>query len=323
VLAAKDQVKIYSSTDLKDWSFESDFGTDQGYHGGVWECPDLFQIADSEGTQKWILMVSVGGGDSSEPNGGSSTQYFVGNFNGNTFTAENDEVFWADYGIDNYAGVTWSNIPSQDGRRIFLGWMSNWMYAGSTPTGIWRGEMTVPRELKLIKPNGKYALAFNPVSELDEEKNPALSFSIKAAQDGIELTKNEIIETGSFMINMELDLSASKDFQISIGNDLENLSILYNRQDARFEIDRSKSGIVDFHPNFKRLILCPFTPSSNSLPIQLLVDKSSIELFINNGEKVMTTLIFPKYKYNFFKVTGNKNLLKIFTITGIRKTIVK
>lgn len=325
VLAAKDRIKIYSSADFKDWSFESDFGIDQGYHGGVWECPDLFPLTDSQGVQKWVLLVSVGGGDSSDPNGGSSTQYFVGDFNGKNFTAENDQILWADYGVDNYAGVTWSDVPKPDGRRIFLGWMSNWMYAGATPTDRWRGEMTVPREVKLIKPNGKYALAFTPVNELNAQKDLTLTSTIKAPQNGIELTQNAIIEGGSFLVDMELDCSISGDFEISMGNDLEKLIISYNQKDAEFVIDRSKSGKVDFHPFFKRAIRCKFAPQTSKLPIQLLIDQSSVELFINNGEKAMTALYFSQYKYNFFKVQGNsgKEFLKTFSLTAIKKSMTR
>ncbi len=325
VLAAKDRIKIYSSSDFKDWSFESDFGADQGYHGGVWECPDLFPLVDSHGVQKWVLLVSIGGGDSSEPNGGSSTQYFIGNFNGNTFSAENDQVLWADYGTDNYAGVTWSDIPKEDGRRIFLGWMSNWMYAGATPTDRWRGEMTVPREVKLIQPNGKYALAFTPVAELNAQKDPTQTSTVKTPQNGIELTRNTIIESGSFVVDMELDCSTTGDFVISMGNDIEQFTINYSQKDTEFVIDRSKSGKVDFHPLFKRAIRCKFVPETAKLSIQILVDQSSVELFINKGEKVMTALFFPQYKYNFLKVSGDsgKNFLNTFTIVAVKKSITR
>jgi fructan beta-fructosidase len=325
VLAAKDRIKIYSSADLKDWSFESDFGSDQGYHGGVWECPDLFPLTDIQGVQKWVLMVSIGGGDSSDPNGGSSTQYFIGDFNGKNFTAENDQVLWADYGIDNYAGVTWSDIPKQDGRRIFLGWMSNWMYAGATPTDRWRGEMTIPREVKLIKSNSKYSLAFSPVSEINTLKDPSQKSTIIKPQNGIELTKNTIIEGGSFIVDMDIDFSASGNFEISMGNDLEQLTINYNKTNSEFVIDRSKSGKVDFHPLFKRAIRCKFTPQTAKIPIQILVDQSSVELFINKGEKAMTALFFQQYKYNFFKVKGDsgKDFLNTFTIAALKKSMAR
>ncbi len=107
----------------------------------------LHKVKGSNET-KWVMLVSINPGG---PNGGSATQYFVGNFDGTHFIKENREILWVDWGRDNYAGVTWSNIPESDGRRLFLGWMSNWQYAMVVPTHVWRSAMTVPRELELIR----------------------------------------------------------------------------------------------------------------------------------------------------------------------------
>jgi len=323
VVAANDRIKIYASSDLINWTFQSDFGIGIGYHGGVWECPDLFPMIDENGTEKWVMIVSYGGNEDSKPNGGSATQYFIGGFNGKEFKAENEEVLWVDYGIDNYAGVTWSNIPNVDGRRIFIGWMSNWMYAGTTPTVSWRGQMTVPREIKLKHTNGKYALAFLPVVELNEQKNTSTTIAFKTPQKSVEILKNEIIEGGSFLIEMEIDFSKTDNFEIETGNALENLKVNYNKQSGEFVIDRSKSGKVDFHPVFKHPIKCDFDYSNQIIPIQMLVDNSSVEIFINNGEKVMTALFFPQYKYNFLKVKGSSDndFVKRFMLSEIKKTI--
>lgn len=150
-LAAGNKLMFYSSLNLKDWKFESEFGENIGAHGGIWECPDLFPIK-IEGSDKtnWVLLVSINPG---APNGGSATQYFIGDFDGSTFTLDKDfsnqlsnqNALWLDYGRDNYAGVTWSNIAETDGRKLFIGWMSNWDYARDVPTFKWRSSMTVPR----------------------------------------------------------------------------------------------------------------------------------------------------------------------------------
>jgi hypothetical protein len=123
---------------LKEWKHLSNFGP-AAEIGGIWECPDLFQIDD-----KWVLIVSL------NPGGfqiGSGTQYFIGQWNGREFIADDVKTRWLDYGRDNYAGVTFSNTP--EGKRIFLGWMSNWEYANKVPTEPWRSAMTLPRELSL------------------------------------------------------------------------------------------------------------------------------------------------------------------------------
>jgi sucrose-6-phosphate hydrolase SacC (GH32 family) len=132
------KISFYSSPNLKEWTHLSDFGP-AAEVGGIWECPDLFQLGD-----KWVLIVSL------NPGGfqiGSGTQYFVGQWNGKEFIADDVQTRWIDYGRDNYAGVTFSNAP--DNKRIFLGWMSNWDYAVKVPTDPWRSSMTIPRELSL------------------------------------------------------------------------------------------------------------------------------------------------------------------------------
>ncbi|HRF40432.1 MAG TPA: glycoside hydrolase family 32 protein, partial [Saprospiraceae bacterium] len=107
-------------------------------------------------------------------NGGSGTQYFVGNFDGKkleldpTFAPDvsGEKAVWLDYGRDNYAGVTWSDIPKEDGRRIFIGWMSNWDYATRVPTQKWRSSTTIPRTLTLRKTGEGYRVFSEPVKEL-------------------------------------------------------------------------------------------------------------------------------------------------------------
>lgn len=144
-LVAGNHVKFYRSQNLKDWGNISDFGIDQGAHGGVWECPDLFPLkVEGSDKEKWVLIISIGNGG---PNGGSGTQYFVGDFDGTTFTSDQKEYKWLDWGTDNYAGVTYNQVPNGD--RIFIGWMSNWQYALTTPTSNWRSAMTLPRKLTL------------------------------------------------------------------------------------------------------------------------------------------------------------------------------
>ncbi|NND62558.1 MAG: glycoside hydrolase family 32 protein, partial [Flavobacteriaceae bacterium] len=141
-LVAGDHVKLYDSSNLKDWRLLSEFGKEVGAHGGVWECPDLFKLKVEESEEeKWVLLVSINPG---APNGGSGTQYFVGDWDGTTFSS-NQSHEWIDLGRDNYAGVTFNNVP--DDTRKFIGWMSNWDYAQSTPTKGWRSAMTLPRDV--------------------------------------------------------------------------------------------------------------------------------------------------------------------------------
>ena len=167
-LATSQTITFYASKNLKQWEKLSEFGENIGAHTGVWECPDLFPLS-YKGETKWILFVSINPGG---PNGGNATQYFIGNFDGTTFTPDPlPYPLWIDYGRDNYAGVTWSNIPESDGRRIFLGWMNNWDYGNMVPTQNFRSAMTLPRELRLADNGEHLVVASFPIKEIGEEKD--------------------------------------------------------------------------------------------------------------------------------------------------------
>lgn len=288
ILAVKDHVNIYSSPDLKNWDFESEFGNDIGAHGGVWECPDLFPLIDDTGNTHWVMLVSINPGG---PQGGSATQYFVGQFDGSEFIPYDTVTRWVDYGADNYAGVTWSNIPESDGRRLFLGWMSNWQYANEVPTTEWRSAMTIPRELKLQLIDKKPILVSVPVDELKELESTPIKFS--------ETTnlKNSLFK---------LDLSPSElPFEIHFSSDLNDQLIISFTQE-NVQVNRANSGKTGFSDSF---------PATHSIDlkdvsmnnIQVYSDRSSIELFINGGQLVMTELVFPNSPYNKLWIT-NKNV---------------
>ncbi len=147
VLVAGDHMQLWKSSNLLDWEFMSDFGKDVGAHGGVWECPDLFELkVEGSDQSKWVLLISINPG---APNGGSGTQYFVGDFDGTSFTTDQKESKWIDLGTDNYAGVTYNGLS--DDKRLFIGWMSNWSYAQETPTKKWRSAMTLAKTTRFKK----------------------------------------------------------------------------------------------------------------------------------------------------------------------------
>lgn len=179
-IASGQVIKFYSSPNCLDWTYLSEFGEGRGEHGGVWECPDLFplQVKGSNET-KWVLIVNINPGG---PAGGSATQYFVGDFNGKEFISAQSKTQWMDYGKDNYAGVTWSNAP--ESRRILIGWMNNWEYAGEKPCIEWSGAATFPRELGLVKELDTYLLTSEPVKEIEKlygEKVEFINQDIKAS----------------------------------------------------------------------------------------------------------------------------------------------
>ncbi|MDP5158955.1 MAG: glycoside hydrolase family 32 protein [Flaviramulus sp.] len=318
-LAAGNKLMFYSSLNLKDWKFESEFGENIGAHGGIWECPDLFPIK-IEGSDKtnWVLLVSINPG---APNGGSATQYFIGDFDGSTFTLDKDfsnqlsnqNALWLDYGRDNYAGVTWSNIAETDGRKLFIGWMSNWDYARDVPTFKWRSSMTVPRELSLKKHNNTYHLKSLPVEELYHFVEKSLvKDSLSNNQINFELN-NSII--GMTKTNIEFELSDLKHniYNFLIYNKLgDSLSIGLDNLKNEFFINRKKSGKVNFSEKFvSNISKARALKTLNQLKVKILLDKTSVEVFYNDGEVVMSELFFPNGPMEKFNIISDDKTFKI------------
>ena len=308
VLAAGQKIMFYSSSNLKDWNLESDFGDDIGGHGGVWECPDFFPMV-VQGTDeiKWVLFVSINPGG---PNGGSATQYFVGDFDGKQFkidaSFENDinnmehKSIWIDYGRDNYAGVTWANIPDTNGRKLFMGWMSNWDYANIVPTETWRSATTLARSVELQKIDSSYRLLFQPVKELFNYRSTKFkkeSIVIKRAEKIID---SKSIDLSSTEINFKiLDLKNSS-FTFKLTNKQgDTLAFGYNNGEKNFFVDRRKSGKTGFSEKFKnRVSLAKRTSLNPDLLGTIILDKTSIELFFDNGETVITEIFFPNSPFS-------------------------
>ena len=322
IMAVNDRVHIYSSPDMKEWTLESEFGMGIGAHGGVWECPDLFplKIAGSDIT-KWIMLVSINPGG---PNSGSATQYFIGDFDGNKFVPDDTDVRWLDWGRDNYAGVTWSNIPEADGRRIFIGWMSDWKYATVVPTTAWRSASTIPRELSLIHENGHYALASNHVREFEDLWKASDTVNIKP----VSFTGEKEISSGliplmqsQLIFDFKLSDIRVDTLGIILENNLKERFIIgYSSIKKQFYTDRRASGSSGFSNEFAGISIAPYVPGKN-LKLNLLVDASSVELFVDDGRLVMTNLVFPTEKFTRLNIfsKGGTGLLNKAEFHGIER----
>ena len=293
-LATKDRITFYSSPNLKNWTKESEFGSTLGAHGGVWECPDLFPMT-LNGKAHWVLIVNLNPGG---PNGGSATQYFVGNFDGKTFTPSTTGTKWADFGPDDYAGVTWSNTG---GRRIFQGWMSNWEYANQVPTSPWRNALTVPRELGLQQVGAQIYLTSQPVKELSKITQPGITLK--------DITVNKEYDLAQKFRNpgdkFQLKLTAKQltDFSLVLSNSKgEELVIGYDKKANQYFIDRSKAGKVAFNPKFAGRHTSPRFATAAQTDLTLLFDASSVELFADHGLTVMSELFFPTEVMNTMKL---------------------
>ena len=315
-LVAGDHARFYSSHDLKEWILMSEFGKNLGAHGGVWECPDLFKLK-VEGTveEKWVLLISINPG---APNGGSGTQYFIGDFDGQTFTSDQKENRWVDWGTDNYAGVTYNNAPN--GNRIFIGWMSNWLYAGKTPTEKWRSAMTLPRKFTMKKIAGDYHLFNYPVEAINAVVSDKTNKTLVIAAE-----TNKLITSENFNQSEIRFTTSSKDFQLKFSNGANDELLLTMMGEGKtFFLDRSKSGIVDFQEDFGKGIQQMPVPDlpDGEYEVNVFIDRSSVEVFINDGHYVMTSQIFPNGNYTDLIIgnLGDRELsMKAFSINEVKR----
>ncbi|MCV2484364.1 glycoside hydrolase family 32 protein [Flavobacterium sp. SH_e] len=315
-LAAQDRIHFYKSSNLKNWEFASEFGKNIGAHGGVWECPDFFEIK-VEGTKekKWILIVNLNPGG---PNGGSGVQYFVGDFDGKTFTMDttfaervnNEKAVWADYGKDNYAGVTWNNVPTSDGRRLFIGWMSNWEYAQQVPTTTWRSSTTIPRELKLVKKQNHYNLVSTPVKEINNYVSKTIKTKSKTGKGTLNLIENGKADLTQTVVSLDLKNLKQEDYTFTLSNtNGESLSFGLNNKENYLFVDRSKAGKVDFSDKFALPLSKAFLEGSQkSAAFKIILDKTSIEIFYNNGEKVMTEIFFLNKPFSALSISSQEKI---------------
>ncbi|HWK03245.1 MAG TPA: glycoside hydrolase family 32 protein [Puia sp.] len=301
-LATKDCISFYSSPDLKNWDKESEFGKSSGAHGGVWECPNLFPLK-LEDTTFWVLLVSTNPGG---PNGGSGTQYFIGHFDGREFHPLGNATKWIDYGPDDYAGVTWNNTGR---RKIFLGWMSNWIYANQVPTREWRNAMTIPRDLKLQRVGEEIYLTSQPVKEINRlAAAGAVHLKDISIDNTVDLSDKWQDSSNRYILT--LHAAAIKDFFIAFSNAKgEQLAIGYDKASNHYYIDRIQSGITNFNKEFSKKYSAPRISTEKELNLTLIMDATSLELFADKGLTVMTSIFFPEKPYTQIHIGSNDHLL--------------
>lgn len=303
MLAVGQEMQIYSSGNLKDWKKESSFGAMQGAHGGVWECPDLVEVAvEGSKEKKWVLICNLNPGG---PFGGSAAQYFVGSFDGKKFVNESPtQTKWLDWGKDNYATVTWSNAPA--GRCIALGWMSNWQYANNVPTTQYRSANTLARDLTLYRVGGELYLKSKPSPEIkkaraEEKKIP--TFEVKGNYEVASLLADN---KGAYEIEMTIENKGTSKIDFSLMNEKgEKVAMYYDVVRKQFVMDRSASGIVGFSRDFPAVTVAPVR-NTDQIHLRLFIDRSSVEAFGEEGEYVMTNLVFPAEPYNRMVFSSDK-----------------
>ena len=326
IVSADKNMRFYESKDLKKWNYMSEWGAGYGPQPNQFECPDFFVMAVDGNAQhkKCVMIVNINPGFAY---GGSGTMYFVGQFDGHKFTCDTapNDVKWLDWGKDHYATVTYSNTP---GRIIAMPWMSNWQYANLTPTQQFRSQNALPRELKLYTAdNGEQLVSAAPVKETEALRNKATDLG---SFEGEKQAK--IDNEGAFELDFDLQAGTADKCGVEIANAKgEKVSIYYDVKAQRFVMDRAESGITEFgnkvephqldnaqslkrykevtvnyHNAFALGTWAPVPVKADAHHVQIFVDKSSVELFVDGGRIAMTNLVFPNEPYNQLRFFGGK-----------------
>jgi fructan beta-fructosidase len=295
-LPKEHKVRFYSSANLKQWTELSDFGP-TGAVDGDWECPDLLHIPAENGTQgMWMLKVGLNPG---APQGGSGEQYFLGDFDGEHFTPSSKPGWhgWTNYGKDDYCAISFNHLPA-DAKPVLLGWMNNWQYASKLPTSPWRGQMSLPRRLSLVSDKDGLTAKQTPVVAALREGKAGYSFS------GPSAAKTKL--PAPFEIELNFDPSEEKVFGVRLHTgEHQWTEIGFDREKQQFFMDRTKSGAI-VGDGFAYRTSAPLAPG-RPFDLRLIVDRSSIEAYGQNGTIAMTNLIFP---------TSEASRVELFTQSG-------
>jgi fructan beta-fructosidase len=293
VLTAGTHLDFYTSPDLKTWTFRSEWGRLDGSHGGEWECPDLFELpVEGSDETRWVLSVSIGRG---APAGGSGMQYFVGHFDGVKFRNSNNPelALWQNYGQDYYAGITWSNVPPADGRRLMIAWADNWMYRFDVPTTPFNGQLSLVHQLTLQTFPEGIRLVHSPVAEQDLLRGSGCTLENLTVPEGRSALPGPHGVCLEIIAEFDLAATSAHIFGIDVrtgSNQLTRIGFDAITQEAF--VDRHLSGAKPSMYWIGRNSV-PFQPTADTLTLRIYLDRSSVEVFVD-GREVISTLILPE-----------------------------
>jgi fructan beta-fructosidase len=292
-------VQFYESKDLKKWDLLSEFGK-KGDTTRIWECPSLVKVpVEGSKNHKWILMISSG----HRQDNYLGMQYFVGDFDGKNFISQKqEEVFYLDEGKDFYAAVPFFNLPKSQKNPVIIGWLNDWEYAREIPTSGYRGAFSVPRKISLYNENGIYKLR---QAAIVKEGISTEKITINANQTlKTELSK---FNNNSYRLMMTISLLDSKGFDLHLLKNASNSSILsYDIASNTLAFDRTNSGNVDFNKRFSSIEKVMVKPENNQLKLDILVDKSVVEIYANDGKALLTDLVFPLKESSSIEIVWKK-----------------
>jgi sucrose-6-phosphate hydrolase SacC (GH32 family) len=264
-------ISFYTSDDLMKWEWKS-------HIPGFYECPDLIRlkVTNRPDEFKWVLF----DGDGS---------YIIGQFDGEKFTAETPKI-QGDFGSNYYATQTWSNIPANDGRTLQIAWMRGGKFIGMP----FNGQMSFPCELSLTKFNFGYKLIRKPVREIEKLHGKRHKWVNENLIPGINQNILKSINHDCIRIIGEFDVKTSDNFGFMVRSSKKQpgTEILYNVKREALTILGST---------------IPLKPIENKISLDILIDRSSIEVFANGGQAVAS---------NCFNPEDNADNLILFTNGG-------
>ncbi len=327
-LPRDNKVRFYASGNLKKWDLLGEFGP-AGLKEGIWECPSFMQlpVIGYPGKKKWVLMVSFGGSRK------AIMQYFIGDFNGKTFINDNppDQVLLVDYGDCFYAAIPWNNMP--DNKKTFIGWM----VPPAQETYPWRGQMSIPRDLSLIETREGIRLVQQPAALIQNNLanlsgNRVMELkNLTVKNQDTSIDRKNILQGNSYWLDADfiVEPGSTAGFKIAQKNDKDHKSLSateigYNSTKHQLFVDRTYSGSGAGKIKKENLLqTIDVQGNPEHIPIKILFDKSSLEVFFNNGEQVLTTYIYPDEdadNISIFTHGGSVLLksMKIWNLSGIR-----
>ena len=333
VLADRRKALFFSSTDLKHWTKMSEFGP-AGDDAGQWECPDVLDLQiEGSNEHRGVLIINRNPG---APAAGTGVRYLIGHFDGTTFTEKESagKKLWADYGKDFYATNSFNDMPRGDTRRIWMGWTSNWLYAKDEPTVLWRGAQSIPRTLTL-----RWVMNLNSVdptlSQKKGQDGPPMGTELLMVQapvrelqslrgqpvmqlKGVSITqanqKLAAIKGENYEIEAELEPGSASEIGVRLrkGENVETLVGVTPATSTLF-VDRTKSGDVSFSKDFPGRFSTTLS-STKRVKLHIFVDRSSVEVFANDGEKVVTDRIYPPPESTEIEVYSTGGTAKVVSL---------
>ena len=297
IIAAGDHVEFHSSENLIDWHKTGEFGAKENKLGGVFECPEMLKLKAPDGSDIYALIASMA---LPREFGGSRTQYFLGTFDGDTFTQTTaaGEALLLDSGFDNYAAVGFKYAAEP----IILGWGTSWNYAADEPTNEFCGMMTYARKCSIVNTDCGLRLATLPITP---EFSMAEAKIVPPPQTRFPMAPKQTAAINGEVFHVHVE--AEGQFMVSLRNDAgEELRFGFDNERNYF-VDRTAAGRDDFNAYFRSgLMSVVKTQRLVSGPIQLdmYFDKALAEVFADGGIYASSTLAFPNAPYTVAEMTG-------------------